>query len=139
MESLIKQGIFKGEEAIASGIDTNSTAVAATNTIGTPAFLFELEDDGTVLYSRTGRMDLDGLTPADLEGRNFFEAFTGFEDLTAYRQHFKTFVNSRKAAASFVWRHRSPAGAVNAKVIMTRAFQSGYDHPKGVVMMEIKS
>jgi hypothetical protein len=95
-------------------------------------WLFELDDDGTVIYSRPHIED------TELEGHNFFDECLGFEDIPRYRQHFYSFIKSKKAAASFIWRCSSAEGSMDTKVLMTRAFQTGSYPPTGVVMMEIR-
>jgi hypothetical protein len=101
-------------------------------------WLFELGDDGTVLYSRPHIAELsDGRDGP--EGQNFFDEMFGFDDISEYRQNFKSFVKSNKAAASFVWRRKAAGQSVDAKVLMTRVFQTDTDQPKGAVMMEIRS
>ena len=97
-------------------------------------WVFELEDDGTVIYSRPHLFDAID----ELEGHNFFDKGLGFEDITKCRHHFQSFIKSNKAAASFVWRCSSSAGSVDTKVLMTRAFQTGSYPPTGVVLMEIR-
>jgi hypothetical protein len=105
----------------------------ATQTAQLPTFwLFELDDDGTVIYSRPH------LSDSQLEGQNFFDECLGFEDIARYRQHFYSFIKSKKAAASFIWRCSSDQGSMDTKVLMTRAFQTGSYPPTGVVMMEIR-
>jgi hypothetical protein len=97
-----------------------------------PSWVFELEDDGTVVYSRPS------LDPAnELEGHNFFDGGFGFEDISRCRHHFRSFINSNKAAASFVWRRSSAGKSEDAKVLMTRAYRTG-SSPSGLVMMEIR-
>jgi hypothetical protein len=105
----------------------------AKQTAGVQTFwLFELDDDGTVIYSRPHVAD------TELEGHNFFDECLGFEDIPRYRQHFYSFIKSKKAAASFIWRCSSARGSVDTRVLMTRAFQTGSYPPTGVVMMEIR-
>src|SRR5439155_10434332 len=102
-------------------------------------WVFELEDDGTVIYSRPNVAESDPLSMTGLEGRNFFDDILGFEDMAKCRQHFKSFIDSNKAAASFIWRCLSDHGSLNTKVLMTRGFQTGSYPPTGVVMMEIRA
>lgn len=102
-------------------------------------WVVELEDDGTVIYSRPSIMKTGDGSETDLEGHNFFEEVLGFEDIARCRRHFKSFIDSNKAAERFVWRCSSPDGTMDTKVLMTRGFQTGYDHSTGVVMMEIRA
>ena len=96
-------------------------------------WVLELEDDGTVIYSRKPSFEEDSLL-----GLNFFDDVIGFDDMTKYRQNFHSFVKSNKAAASFVWRRSSACEGADTKVLMTRAYQTGSCPPTGVVMIEIR-
>jgi len=100
-------------------------------------WLFELADDGTVIYSRPHiAATNDGRN--GLEGQNFFDETFGFIDIAEYRQDFRSFVKSNKAAASFVWRRQAAGTSVNTKVLMTRVYQTGAGNKTGAVMMEIR-
>jgi TPR repeat protein len=103
-----------------------------------PFWLCELADDGTVMYSRSNDAAAADPFAETIEGRNFFEDWTGFENIGACRSHFQSFIKSNKAAASFLWRRSSERGSSEAKVLMTRAYQPGNCQPTGVVMMEIQ-
>ena len=96
-------------------------------------WVFELEDDGTVLYSRPHSLG----TADELEGHNFFDESLGFEDISQCRHHFRSFIKSNKAAASFTWR-LSAGESMDTRVLMTRAFRTGSVPATGVVMMEIR-
>src|ERR1041385_4805446 len=99
-------------------------------------WLFELEDDGTVLHSSPHRQT-DVSSSNEIIGQNFFEDPSGFDNISDFERHFKNFVKSRSAAETFTVRCSSGSDAVDAKVIMTRAYQTGYCLPVGVVMLEI--
>src|SRR5947208_7267224 len=101
---------------------------------GHTRWVFELKDDGTVLYSRPHILT-DGEQEDGLEGQNFFDEIAGFEDIAKYRQHFQSFVKSNKAVDSFIWRRSSAGKRVDTRVLMTRAYQTGGCPPTGVVMM----
>lgn len=96
------------------------------------SWVFELDDDGTVIYSRPH-------ISTGIEGHNFFEEELGFVDIDKCRQHFRSFINSHKAAEKFRWRCTCDAGTIDTNVLMTRGFQTGDCDPTGVVMMEIRS
>ena len=98
------------------------------------SWVFELEDDGTVIYSRSPFFN----TSDEIAGHNFFDEGLGFEDISRCRNHFQSFIKSNKAAASFIWRCTSAGESQDTKVLMTRAFQTGSYPPTGVVMMEIR-
>jgi hypothetical protein len=130
-----------GSSAQSAAYVSNFSTVASTTTIsdrnGLDAlWLFELKDDGTVIYARPQLAGHDGRD--GLEGHNFFDETFGFDDIAEYRQHFKSFVKSNKAVAKFVWRRKAAGKSVDTKVLMTRVFQSGASQPTGAVMMEIR-
>jgi hypothetical protein len=128
-------------------VDSESEAVRNTDfSIGEPIsqrqaqrtnWLFELADDGTVIYSRPHSVgSVDGSDA--LEGHNFFDETFGFEDIAEYRRHFRSFVKSNKAAANFTWRRSDAGKSIDTQVYMTRVFLTGACDPAGAVMMEIR-
>ena len=104
------------------------------------SWLFELEDDGTVLHSSFRSTDAS-VTPllTGIVGHNFFDDGMAFDDILGFERHFKTFIKSHKAAERLIWRCSYGKNKFNAKVSMTRAFQTGYYTSTGVVMLEIKN
>ena len=114
-------------------MDSGVTTLTKSNVAGNISWLFELADDGTVIYSRP--QSLDAL---EVEGHNFFDQRLGFEDISQCRHHFRSFVKSNKAAASFTWRCSAMGLSMDTKVLMTRAYSTGSGSPTGVVMMEIR-
>lgn len=100
---------------------------------------FELEDDGTVLHSNFHTAEAADEVATRMVGRNFFDDIKGFEDVVAFERYFKTFVKSRKAAERLSLKCTSGMANFDASVKMTRAFQTGYCQPTGVVMLEIKN
>ena len=102
------------------------------------SWLFELEDDGTVLHSSCRSGNASGLM-FDTVGRNFFDSTFEFDDISAFQRHFKTFIKSQKAAERLTWKCSFGQNTFDAKISMTRAFQTGYYRPSGIVMLEIKN
>ncbi len=102
-------------------------------------WVFELEDDGTVVYSSVRPANTaDQLVPA-IAGHNFFDDASGFFDISELQRRFKTFVRSRKAAERLTLKCSSGKKKFDARVSLTRAFQTGYDESAGVVMLEIRN
>lgn len=110
-----------------------------TNTISDGAdhrpilWVFELKDDGTVIYTRPRTEGKQ----ASLKGQNFFDEVAGFEDIAKYRQHFHSFVKKQQSScgfcvASFVrWQKHRYKGLDDAGI-------PDRFRPTGVVMMEIR-
>src|SRR5882724_6688079 len=102
------------------------------------SWLFELEDDGTVLHSSCRSAESDPFI-LDTVGRNFFDNTFDFDDISGFQRHFKTFIKSHKASERLTWKCSYGKDKFDAKVSMTRAFQTGYYTSTGVVMLEIKN
>lgn len=100
--------------------------------------VFELEDDGTILHSRPDSAYADPSMP-HLVGRNFFDDVVGSDNDLEFRRHFRSFINSRRASDSFTFKCSSGKADFNTKVHMTRAFQTAYCPPMGIVMLEIRN
>ena len=96
---------------------------------------FELDDDGTVRYSRP-RTDApdDG---ASLVGQNFFE-FAGFANCDDLRRHFRRFVEADHAAESFIFDCFFEHVVARTKVTLTRAFETDDFPPEKIVMLDIR-
>ena len=109
----------------------------------TPAdmsWLFELEDDGTVLHSSFRSADASAAPPfTGRIGHNFFDDAMALDDILEFERHFKTFIKSHKAAERLTWKCSYGKDKFDAKVSMTRAFQTGYYTSTGIVMLEIKN
>jgi hypothetical protein len=101
-------------------------------------WLFELQDDGTVLYSSPRPVRGVAYPTAPLVGRNFFDEVIGFEDVSELRRRFQRFVRGRTAADSFSVTCVAGPEPARARIVMTRTFQPGYSSPEGMVMLEIK-
>lgn len=101
-------------------------------------WLFELQDDGTVTYSSPRPVQGVDCLVNPLIGRNFFEEFEGFEDMSEVQRRFRSFVRGRTAADSFHVKCIGGSQPTNAKIVMTRTFDTGYSAPAGMVMFEIR-
>ena len=103
------------------------------------AWVVEVEDDGTIIHSRSNGCDANRNSLGDMTGQNFFEDVSGLTDKIRCWQHFRTFVKSKRAVESFIWPITAERGLSEAKVQMTRAFRTSTFPPTGVVMMEIRA
>jgi hypothetical protein len=100
--------------------------------------LYELTNDGTVLYSRPRAAD--GLHAAEQErvGRDFFREImkcTNNEDL---RRHFRRFITGDQSVDTFVFDCMFEQQIVRAKVFMTRARENDQAHAGEIVIMDIR-
>ena len=100
--------------------------------------LYELADDGTILYSRlrTGE-ELKG-PEHQIVGKDFFRDIARFENTDDLRRHFKSFIKGDRPADTFVFDCLFQTEVVRAKVFMTRAYEVDYGHSGGIVIMDIR-
>jgi len=99
---------------------------------------FELDDSGTVRYSSTvGSATGYGGRSSAIIGQNFFESI-GFQNRDELRRHFRRFIESREAADSFSFDFWLDSSIIHTKVTLTRAFQTEFFPPEGIVMLSIR-
>jgi hypothetical protein len=107
----------------------------ASNTSG----LFELNNDGTVLYSRFRQNNQLLNSDSEMVGHNFFEDVAGFENAKDFRRIFNNFINSNKFTDNFVFDCRFSKETVRVRVMMVRAFENSYPNPADIVILDIRN
>jgi hypothetical protein len=100
--------------------------------------LYELANDGTILYSRV-RNDsgLHDAEPAFI-GQDFFRDIFLCQNIDDLRRHFRRFITGDRPVDSFVFDCLFEREIVRAKIFMTRAYENDYDHAGGIVIMDIR-
>lgn len=96
--------------------------------------LFELDDSGTVLYSRSS----GERAGESLVGRNFFEEVGVLENSADLHRIFKRFVHSHDALNSFDFDCLFENETVKAKILMSRAYETNLIPPAGFVILDIR-
>ena len=92
--------------------------------------LYELDDAGTVLYSRPN--ENAGRDPSrSIIGQNFFDEMG---EGASFRREFKDFIYSHRPVGSFLFE----GGAVKAKVSLTRGHETQDAAAGGIVIMVIR-
>jgi hypothetical protein len=109
--------------------------LTATNTSG----LFELNNDGTVRYSRFRQNNRLINANSELIGHNFFEEIAGFENVHDLRRIFNNFVKSNKFTDNFIFECRFPDEIVRVRIMMVRAFENSYPNPADIVILDIRN
>jgi hypothetical protein len=99
--------------------------------------LFELDDAGTILYSRPGENggQQDGHS---VVGKNFFDELGGIDNDDLLRRHFRKFLESNRPVDSFIFDGVFSETPVRAKVLMARGYEAREDSASGIVIMDIK-
>jgi hypothetical protein len=101
--------------------------------------LFELKNDGTVLYSRFRQNNQLINTSNELVGQNFFEEIAGFENAKDLRRLFNNFVKSNQFTDNFVFDCRFADKTVPVRVMLVRAFENSYPNPGDIVILDIRN
>jgi len=101
--------------------------------------LFELNNDGTVLYSRFRQNNELLNASAELVGQNFFEEIAGFENAKDLRRIFNNFVKSNQFTDNFVFDCRFDEKTVPVRVMMVRAFENSYPNHGDIVILDIRN
>ena len=101
--------------------------------------LFELKNDGTVLYSRFRQDSRLINTDPEMIGQNFFEEIAGFENVKALRQIFNNFVKSRQFTHNFVFDCRLGEQTVPVRVMMVHAYENNYSGQDDIVILDIRN
>lgn len=100
--------------------------------------LYELANDGTILYSRP-RSD-DGLHDAVYQrvGQDFFRDIFPCQNNDDLRRHFRRFITGDRSVDTFVFDCMLEQEIVRAKIFMTRAHENDLDHSGDIVIMDIR-
>jgi len=101
--------------------------------------LFELRNDGTILYSRFRQNNQLINTDDDFAGRNFFEEIAGFDNVKDLQKMFNDFVKSRQFTDNFIFACRYGEDIVPVKVMMVRAYENTIFAHDGIVILDIRS
>lgn len=103
--------------------------------------LFELDADGTIIYSReVSRLGyVAGATSAALIGRNFFDEVAPFKNVEEFRRHFKFFMRGSNSTENFTFDCRfDGAVVVPVKVKLAQISERESDERTKLVIVDIR-
>ena len=100
--------------------------------------LYELADDGTVLYTRPRVADGLHSPETTFIGRDFFREIFPCQNNEDLRRHFKRFITGDRPVDTFVFDCMFGPEIVRAKIFMTRARENDHDHSGDIVIMDIR-
>ena len=109
--------------------------LTSTNSSG----LFELNNEGTVLYSRFRLNNRLVNSDPELVGQDFFEEIAGFENAKELRRIFNNFVKGNQFTDNFVFDCRFAEKTVPVRVMMVRAFENNYPNHADIVILDIRN
>ena len=97
--------------------------------------LLELDEAGTVIYSRLEGDDNINGSAADVAGRNFFSEVAAFMNVKEFHQRLESFNQSREQAKSFIFNCDYEDGTVPVRVLLARIReQANGDRTKSLLM-----
>ena len=106
--------------------------------------LFELDESGTVLYSRVesnGHSDGAAATasaaPAYV-GRNYFTEVATFKNVEEFRRRVTKFINSHGQADSFHFTCRFDGGPLLVRVLLARIRERSNGNPRRSILVHIR-
>lgn len=85
--------------------------------------LFEINDEGTVLYFRTATEKPSSEKSVAAVGRNFFYEIAPFENMEELRRRFKGFIQSRASTENFSFNCRIKNENIPAKILLVRIIE----------------
>jgi hypothetical protein len=105
---------------------------------GTEVFgLYELANDGTILYSRPRSSNGMDDPEQRIVGRDFFREMFPCQNMEDLRRHFRRFITGDQSVDTFVFDYIFEQEIVRAKIFMTRAHENDHDHAGEIVIMDI--
>ena len=100
--------------------------------------LYELADDGTILYSRPrSEFGLHDAIPDNI-GRDFFYDTQHVKNIGDLRRHFRRFITGDQSVDTFLFDCLFDSEIVRAKIFMTRAHETDHDRSGDIVIMDIR-
>jgi hypothetical protein len=100
--------------------------------------LFELDDDGTVLYSRMEPGGEPCAASADVAGHNFYDEVAPFENVEEFRLRVTQFTRGADPADSFSFECRYGSSAHPVKVLLARIRERAYHGRTKSVLVHIR-
>ena len=97
--------------------------------------LYELSDDGTILYSRSREGDSLREANAGSIGQDFFRDIFKCQNIEDLRRHFRSFIAGDRPVDTFTFDCLYESEVIRAKVFMTRAFENDRSN---IVIMDIR-
>lgn len=100
--------------------------------------LFELDTEGTVMYSKVNALNAPKVMPSDLFGLNFFEQVAPFGSNEEFRRRFRFFAKSSEWSEKFNVTCRFEDDSLNLNVMLTRISEREFDGARKLVIVDIR-
>ena len=100
--------------------------------------LFELDTEGTVVYSRLRKNKDWYETEPGVVGCNFFDEIAQFENVEDFRRRFRYFVKGQNTIENFNFDFRFQENAVPMRVMLVRVSENGQNERSDLVIVDIR-
>jgi hypothetical protein len=100
--------------------------------------LFELDADGTVVYSRLRRNEEIPDTAPGAVGCNFFDEVAAFENVEDFRRRFRYFVKGSNSIENFNFDFRFEENAVPMRVMLVRVSETDHNENAHRIIVDIR-
>jgi hypothetical protein len=101
--------------------------------------LYELANDGTILYSRPRGNDGLHQPKPEVVGQDFFRDIVGCKNREDFRRHFRQFIRGHRPVDAFLFDCLFESQVIRTKVFMTRAYETGDVSGNEIVIMDIRN
>ncbi|HEY0429997.1 MAG TPA: hypothetical protein VGC76_19590 [Pyrinomonadaceae bacterium] len=100
--------------------------------------LFELDAEGTIIYSRLRKNKEMFETEPGVVGHNFFDEVAAFENVDDFRRRFMYFVKGSSSIENFNFDFRFEENAVPMRVMLVRVSENGFGSSARLVIVDIR-
>lgn len=100
--------------------------------------LFELSEDGTILYSRLSSDGHSCGIKQSLIGRDFFDEIYHFQNAEDIRKHFSAFLKSNNSSENFTLLCNFGEGLQPIKVMFVRISENTFNKQSKSIIVEIR-
>ena len=100
--------------------------------------LYELADDGTILYSRPRGNDGLHQPKPEVVGQDFFRDIVGCQNKEDLRRHFRQFIRGDRSVDAFLFDCLFESQVIRTKIFMTRAYEADEVSGNEIVILDIR-
>ena len=100
--------------------------------------LFELDPEGTVVYSKLRKNKEVFETEPSVVGHNFFDEVAAFENIDEFRNRFRYFVKGSSSIENFNFDFRYENSKIPARVMLVRVNETGFERHGNLIIVDIR-
>ena len=111
-----------------------------TSVLTIPHFLgfYELDTDGTILYSRIKRDGKFEKATSLLVGQNFFDDVLGYQNSEVFRRRFRRFVNDSITHENFIFDYVVSESIIPLKIMLMRITENTGSKCQSLIIVDMR-